>query len=503
MDLNYAAWVLDRMRLWVIYIDTMIVLHICQKKSLTMKVFNKKIPHQVGLFFIIFSTWCTQLSPVVVNNFVDPVPVFTVRGSNISLVPKKVEEQAPLFSLNISPYTQIIKSCYNDQSTETNNLGDRVGPWGMGAMAFGLVANPNANPNSFTAVYGDVATFPSFWAQTKDKYSTLLTINYPQRQDLYYSVDFEYEKVGIRSEIACEPAEGIVVSIQGGICDHKASKPVFYNPATPGTAYLETSQAQNSDPTTYNFMTTIYRELYLSELGMDDYGYQNVELDDITLQIAAYAPIFGTSDTMRLVPRATLGIIIPSDEILKKVTSTTTKDNILKGLVPLGNDGFTGFMVEGAASLDFKNTVNMTFAAGYTIFKERSIKGMRVPNNQYQCILYPFKQDVTKKRGGTWHLSASMFAQDFIEGMKCYIDYTWVVHRRDTVTLDVAANLPIFKDGLPVLERLSEFRVGTGHLGLVYNMTKNVQAGAAVQVVLHGFQVFKPYTFMGSLSITF
>ncbi len=69
--------------------------------------------------------------------------------------------------------------------------------------------------------------------------------------------------------------------------------------------------------------------------------------------------------------------------------------------------------------------------------------------------------------------------------------------------LDVAANLPFYQFGLPVIARLSEFRVGTGHLGLSYKMTKNLEAGLGLQVVLHGEQVYKPYTFMGSLFIVF
>lgn len=468
-----------------------------------MKVFNKDFPHQVGLVLFIFSALCGNLSPVVVNNFVDPVPVFTVRGSTISLLPKKLEEQSSLFSFNISPYTQITKSCYNDQSAEVASLGARVGPWGMGAMGLGLIANysPNANSSTFTSVYGDVTKFPTFWSQTKDKYASLLSVNYPKRTYLYYDVDFEYEKVGIRSELACEPAEGFVVSLQGGICDHKAGNPMFYDPTTPGLPYVEGS-GQN-DTTVAAFMTTLWRELYLSELNMDAKGYQSMELDDITFQLAAYYPVLGTEEDVRLVPRATVGVIIPGDSILKKKKLSTDKDNVLQELLPVGNEGFTGFFVEGAACLDFKNTVNMTVAAGYTIFKERAIADHRIPNNQYQCILYPFTQNVTKKRGDTWYLSASMYAQDFIEGMQAYIDYSWTVHRRDTITLDVAANLPIFKEGLPVLERLSEFRVGTANFGLVYKLAKNIEAGASVQVVLHGFQVFKPYTFMGSLSIVF
>lgn len=468
-----------------------------------MKVFTKDFPRQVGLFIFVLSAWCGNISSVVVNNFVDPVPVFSVRGSTISLLPKKLEEESSLFSLSVSPYTQIIKSCYNDQSAEVPKLGDRVGVWGMGAMAHKLVVDPNVSLGSRVPVYGDKTKFPTFWGYANEHLSVLNgTVNFTKKNDLYYSVDFEYEKIGIRTELACEPAEGFVVSIQGGFCDHKASQPKYYNPLT-GEPYVESSSVLSSDPTTAHFMWNELREIHLRELNMDASGYQNIDLDDITFQLAAYYPVFGVDEDVRLVPRATLGVIIPSEDILKKKKLATDKDNVLKTLVPLGNEGFTGFLFEGALCLDFKNTINMTVAAGYTMFKERSIAGYRVPNNQYQCVLYPFTQDVTKKRGGTWHLSASMYAQDFIEGMQCYLDYSWIVHRRDTVTLDVAANLPIFKDGLPVLERLSEFRVGTAHLGLVYNMTKNIQAGAAVQVVLHGFQAFKPYTFMGSLSILF
>ncbi len=177
--------------------------------------------------------------------------------------------------------------------------------------------------------------------------------------------------------------------------------------------------------------------------------------------------------------------------------------NVLKDLVPVGNEGFAGFMAEGALTLDFQETINFTVGAGYTVFHERAIPNYRVPNNAYQCVFYPFTQNVTKKRGDTWHVTFSMYAEDFIPSMKCFLEYSWVVHRKDTVKLDNAENLIIFRDGLTVLSQLSEFRVGTGHFGCSYNITENIQASFGMQVVLHGEQVYKPYTFMGSVFMTF
>jgi hypothetical protein len=479
-----------------------------------MKVFNIEIRHQSAILIAIAITWCGISSSVVTNNFVDSVPVYSVKGSSISLLPKKTGEESSMFSFSVSPYTQIIKSCYDANGVETSRIGDRTGYWGMGAMARDVIDNydPNTNPNSWVPIQGDPADFPRFWAQAKDKARYLSTLstsstktNFSQQQDLYYSVDFEYEKVGIRSEIACEPARGIVVSLQGGICDHKTSKPTFWKPNTTAP-YPETADALAADPLTASFMWNDVRDIMLAELGMEASGYQNIEVDDFTAQLSAYYPIVFPGEvnpSVQLVPRVTAALIIPSDELFKKKKSTLGLDNVLKTLVPIGNDGFAGFMLETGVTLDFKDTINLTFAAGYTIFKERSIADYRLPNGKYQCVLYPFTQNVSKKRGATWHLNGSMYAEDFIPGMKCFMDYSWVVHRRDTITLDDATMLPVFVDGLDVAARLSEFRVGTAHLGLSYKIAKDVEAGLSCQVVLHGTQVYKPYTFMGSLFVAF
>jgi len=481
-----------------------------------MKVFNVENRHRSAIFIAIFMTWCGVSSSVITNNFVDSVPVYSVKGSSVSLLAKKIGEESSRFSFGVSPYTQIIRSCYDPSGVETKRIGDRTGFWGMGAMARDVISNydPNTNPNSWIPIQGEAADFPIFWAQAKDKASYLSTaatnisgakVNFSQQQDLYYSVDFEYEKVGIRSEIAYEPAEGIVVSLQGGVCDHKASKPTFWKPGTQGP-YVESDAARNADPLTAAFMWNDQRDIILTELGMDASGYQNIEVDDFVAQVSAYYPVpfkGEVNPTVRLVPRLTGALIVPSDELLKTKKNTVALDNVLKTLVPVGNDGFAGFMLETGATLDFKDTINFTVAAGYTFFKDRSIANYRLANGKYQCVLYPFTQNVSKKRGGTWHMNISMYSEDFIPGMKCFMDYSWIVHRKDTITLDNAALLPVFSDGLDVAARLSEFRVGTAHLGLSYKIARDIEAGLSVQAVLHGTQVYKPYTFMASLFIVF
>lgn len=483
-------------------------------KSQDMKVFTIDFRHHYAIAIAFVFTFCGSVTSVVTNNFVDSVPVFTVKGSSISLAPKKVNEEASFVSFSLSPYTQIIRSCYDKDGVELGRLGDRTGYWGMGAMARDVISNYSTltSHTSWTPIQGSATDFPIFWAQAKERAPYLDTrststaqVNFSQQQDLYYSVDFEYEKIGIRSELACEPAQGIIMSLQTGICDHKTSTPRYYKPGTDGP-YPETADAKAADPLTAAFMWNDIRSTMLGELGMDESSYQNIELDDITAQVSAYYPILFKGDeraTVQLVPRATMALIIPSDEIMKKKKATVQTDSIMQSLVPVGNDGFTGFMMEAGACLDFKDTINFTVLAGYTIFKERSIKDYRLPNGKYQCVLYPFKQNVSKKRGGTWHMTASMYAEEFIPGMKCFLDYSWIVHRPDTVTLDDATKLPIFKEGLEVVSRLSEFRVGTGHLGLSYRMSKDLEAGVSMQVVLHGMQVYKPYTFMASLFLVF
>jgi hypothetical protein len=145
----------------------------------------------------------------------------------------------------------------------------------------------------------------------------------------------------------------------------------------------------------------------------------------------------------------------------------------------------------------------MTLSGGYTLFRSRSRTDLRVPNNEFQNVLYPFKPPVSHKRGGIWNVTASMFADGFIQNLKCYVDYSWIVKRQDTIAVTDADFAIVFEKGCQTLARNSEFRVGVGHLGLVYEMTNNLQAGASLQVVLHGTQVYSPYTFTGTLTLLF
>jgi len=473
-----------------------------------MKIFIKNVIERMKTIFLIVLVTSCPLFSLVVNNHVDPAPIFTVRGSSISLLGKKSDdEKASSFSFSLSPYTQIIKSCYDATSTEQARLGDRTGPWGMGAMAKGLIANytSNGDPDDFVPVYGNADDFTVFWGKAKSYRTAIEAIRFTKKTDLYYWVDFDYERIGLRSEAAFEPADGFILSVQGGICDHKASNPIFLSPAS-GSAYPETTEAASASPVTAALMWAAERDVMLSELGLDVKGFQEIGLEDITMQASIYNQITfqdGVDSTVTLIPRLNMGLTIPAENLWKTTVTAGAKESVLKSLLPRGNDGFVGFLVEGSACLDFKDTVNLTLSGGYTLFKSRSRTDLRVPNNEYQCVLYPFKPPVTHKRGGIWHFSATMFSDGFVANMKCFVDYSWIVKTLDTITIDDATYLPVFKDGLDVLSRLSEFRVGTGHLGMIYQVNNNLEAGLGIQVVLHGTNVFKPYTFMGSLSLCF
>jgi hypothetical protein len=477
-----------------------------------MKIFIKKFIERIKTIFLIVLATSSPVSALVVNNHVDPAPLFTVRGSSISLLGKKSsDEKTSSFSFSLSPYTQIIKSCYDATASEQVRLGDRIGPWGMGAIAYNLIANytSDGDPDDFVPVYGSAATFPVLWAKAKSSSpsyrSAIAGTRFTKKTDLYYWVDFDYQKIGLRSEISCEPADGFVLSLQGGICDHKASNPIFLSPAS-GSAYPETSDAATASPVTAAFMWNAERDVMLSELGLDVKGFQEIGLEDITMQASIYNQIAFQDDAdsgVTLIPRLNLGLTIPAESMWKTTATAGAKESVIKSLLPRGNDGFVGFLVEGSACLDFKDTINLTLSGGYTFFKSRSRTDLRVPNNEYQCVLYPFKPPVTHKRGGIWHFSATMFSDGFVPNMKCFVDYSWIVKTLDTITIDDATYLPVFKDGLDVFSRLSEFRVGIGHLGMVYQVNDNMEAGLGLQVVLHGTNVFKPYTFMGGLSLCF
>lgn len=482
--------------------------HVCMVEELVMTIFSRGFYLSIKILIILMTLLSEPLCSVVVNNFVDPLPVYTVRGSQMSLLGRKQEdEKRPYFSFSISPYTQIIKACYGPSSAETQRLGDRIGTWGMGAMARDLIANyaSDRDPEDYIPVYGDPEDFPLFWNRAKTHRVALNAMQFTNQRELAYSVDFDYEKIGLRTEFCFEPAEGIVVSIQAGVLDQKASDPKFQNPAT-SAEYVESTEALSASPVTAAFMWNLERDRLLDELGMHAKGYQEIALDDFTAQVALYYPIeFGgkKDEFVTLIPRVTLGFTVPGEKIWETKPLATEKESVLKMLLPRGADGFTGFSMEGATSLDFKNTINLTFSGGYTFFKERARTDLRVPNNEFQSVLYPFKPPVNHKRGGVWNLTASMFSDGFVQGMKCYADYSWIVKRRDTITVTDSDYVGVFKAGCNTLARLSEFRVGVAHLGLIYEMTDNLQAGTSLQAVLHGTQVYSPYTFTGTLSIVF
>jgi hypothetical protein len=451
-------------------------------------------------------TASTFVAPATPNNPFDPVSSPGTHGSAPQHLFKKQPSKKGRGTWQIAPYTQITKSGLGVDGNEAK-LGNRTGTWGMASLAYGLISNPTADAGDQVPVHGKKTDFPYLWAsaQNADVKTALPIMTWETRTDGYYSVNFDYSRVGIRSSASFEPVNGFVFSVHGGICDRKISNVKFYDPSeSTDTVYDETS----SDVIVGSFMKQEARRLIFEELSIDATGFHDVQLEDTIAQVSVYYPFsFEEEDddergSIHFLPSITLSAILPTERLGSESTSTTyTRDKILT--LPIGNEGFLGGTLEAGFTLDFRDTINFHAAAGYTIYEDRALINQRIPNNEYQSVIYPFKLDITKKRGDSWHLHAAAFSENFIQHGKAFLDYTWVVHRKDTITLKDATLLPTFRNGIIQLEKDSEWSAGSLHCGFSYEMAKGLEGGIAFQTVLHGTRVYKPYHFMASLGLSF
>ncbi len=482
-----------------------------------------------------------DIDALIPSSFADPAPPFHIRGINPSLTFCRHDEKddAPLAALNITPYRHFVTNALNKNGNDVP-IGDRLGRWSMAGMLWKAKdvhgSSPTENPrgfakawaNLFPTLYSTVAPVGAAAGQVSliidnDENQTDV-IDWSKQERGFYSVKPQFERLGLRGEICLELIENIKLNIQGGVCEYNFT-PTFLNPIT-GVCYDEVTSVI-SDPIDGRLMLSAARTAIAREIGLNISSYRQLVAEDASAQLSICYP-FKYKDkagdvVLNLSPRITGGLIAP----------VSKKENLdIAFSLPVGNDDTLGGMIECALDLDFKETILANIACGYTLFDESNRKGYRVPSNIRESVLYPHKRDVHIERGGTWHLNASLQAQNFIEGLKAYIDYTWIVHRPDrfsftdstafaarlaavqSVTINGIVFTPLtvaeiaetndgFAYGLEKLRTDSSWQATLLHGGLSYQLANNLEAGVSMQATFSGRNVFENTTLMGSVSFLF
>ena len=165
----------------------------------------------------------------------------------------------------------------------------------------------------------------------------------------------------------------------------------------------------------------------------------------------------------------------------------------------MGNNGHHGVALLTGFSMDFYETVEVTWAAGTTHFFKRDIPEFYLPTDERQTGVFPFKTDVAYDPGKTWNFSFTMNAHQFLDKLSCYAQYLFINHSKDTIT-------PITEDSAwkpAVLEDQTKWTVQAVNVGFNYHLSPNMRFGFAWQAPIARRGAYKTNTIGLTMAGTF
>ncbi|KKP22472.1 MAG: hypothetical protein SZ59_C0006G0013 [candidate division TM6 bacterium GW2011_GWF2_28_16] len=499
------------------------------------QAFYKRILFLINLIFILLIN--LNLYSVPMYNQYDPFVMHTIRG--IDRFKHKMDDKFNV-SLNLTPFYQ--HAAYsrgpngaNDADGSKTPTGDIFGRWNIFGLFYGVEDNQiKAAPTNKTFVLEPAAVATTYIpnAATRSSYPKIsdawrvldnLAENNPVVNPTTYDyegLDYsftditqydqatfnkyfaktytDYEKYGLRLDLNFVFKKGIGVNVKSGLVDYKQT-PNFVNDTSFQPTWPNEAIPVTTPDYIYKYMRQqdIMQDIY-DEVGLDTYAHQETTLEDTFIQLFL-RPSFDLMDNedelqVSLVPYLAVGAWLPTGK-------EQNPDSAFS--LPTGNNGFWGLTVDGAINFDLPGTIQFGFGGGIAYFFDRNLDGQRIANHELQQGVFPWKANIKKEPGLLWHFDASMYAPEFIDHFSAYLDFVYLRHNRDKITMqehDSERNAYFVPS---VNEENSKWWATILQGGVEYSFTPGLQIGLGFQTHLSGRRVYRDTTVLGTMTFVF
>ncbi len=489
-----------------------------------MKLFNSKKLFLLFLYFIPSSI----LSTLMYNQY-DPMAYHTIYGINKTYKKQDSKFQA---SINLSPFYQHASYAKDGDGNRVPE-GDMSGWWNLFGLFYGVTGNEiKAAPTTKTFVLnGAVPNIPN--AATQSSYPKLTdawrvldkqngdVVKVPDDYNLTNDIDFnytdptqfdsntfrkfmpktyvDYEKFGVRTQINFNFDIGLGINLKGGLVDYK-QVPIFenYEGFTPFWP-PEDAPAEKNDSYIYKYLRRPdVMEDILGEVGLDISRRQETTLEDTHIEVYFQLPfeVMDNDDehVLTFVPYLAAGIWLPTGK---------EKNQDAAFSIPTGNDGFWGITVDGQLNFDIPGSMLFGFGGGVAYYFDRNLDDYRVASHEYQQTIFPWKAKINKEPGLLWNFNATVKAIEFIDNFSAYMDFIYLRHNRDTITMreDDSSRNEYFVP--KINEENSKWWATMFQGGVEYKFSPGIQMGLGFQTHLSGRRVYRNTTILGTMSFVF
>ncbi|MBT4856408.1 hypothetical protein HOM50_01020 [bacterium] len=504
--------------------------------------------YKICLVVLLASTHSLSGTDVTTLNNNDPLPVYTTQypyallgiNENEYIKSKHKTQKPSHMGVTITPFYQRSR-CGRNTCGEKAELGDLQGQWNMLAL-LNDTANTNSLPCSVPIlttignnlnteiglVFGASSAVPSEVSSIGNLLETQQSQTLLQKTLGYFNVEGRYNKRGVRFVLESVVCGGFGFSVKSGISNisfcptfvDQTSGATAYNPLAP--KYID-GATTNVSSTSWQGVTQAITNNVMSQLkniahaiDLDICPYRKTDMEDL------YGELFWRHP-FQMNKKAHAGewpkfLFIPMFVIGGSLNVAKSTAPNVAFAIPAGNNGHNSWYVRGGLSLDFYETVNFSFAAGYTAFNSKKYK-RAVPSDLYQSGIFPCQVDICRKPGSNYDCSIGFNSYHFLAGsdspldsLSFYFQYRYMSHQKDTFSLAqdssscnattyTAAQLALFMPGQ--LDCVSGFSVQVFNIGFNYDISPNMLLGFGAQIPYKRKGAFRSTTYAGSFEFTF
>ena len=246
------------------------------------------------------------------------------------------------------------------------------------------------------------------------------------------------------------------------------------------------------------------KDLIMKVLGLDICNYHKIGLDDLRLSMYWRHLYVVNEDDERyprliFMPFIQAGVGIP---LMKEISNNKVF------AVPNGNNHHTFVGGRTGFTLDFLDTIDLSFSGGFSYFFSHDYCNLRLPTNPAESGIFPYSADVSIRPGPTWNFNFGMHAYHFLDNLSVWIEYAIVSHARDKITVCrsfIPEGSLYFNTGFDVdrSECLSKWESHLLNVGFNYDLFDCFAAGIGAQIPVSGRNAYRSGTVMASLTFVY
>ncbi len=246
------------------------------------------------------------------------------------------------------------------------------------------------------------------------------------------------------------------------------------------------------------------KDLIAKILGLDICNFHKTGLDDLRLSMYWRHLYVINEDDGRyprtvFMPFVQAGVGIP---LMEEVP-----DNKVFA-VPNGNNHHTFVGGRAGFTIDFLDTIDISFSGGFSYFFRRDLCNVHLPTDPAESGIFPYTADITRRPGPTWNFNFGMHAYHFLDNLSVWIEYAIVSHTRDKITICrsfIPEGSKYFDSGFDVdrAECFSKWEAHVVNVGCNYDLFDCLSIGLLWQAPAKQRNAYRSGTVLGTLTFVF